>query len=214
MTNKNVPFYPNTEDDTHCYQAALKMLLKYFLPEKEYSWEELEKFSAKKEGLSTWPTQAYMNLLKMGFEIIDMDEFDNQRFIKLGESYLIEKFGEEVARWQVQMSDLAQERRLMEEYETYHKHQFKLPEIEDIKKSLDQGFLVMCTVNSEVLNHKSGYIGHIVLIYGYDDKNLYLHDPGLPPIEARKVSYEEFRKAWESPNEGARNMAAFKYDKN
>ena len=184
-----------------------------FLTDKEYSWEELEEFSAKKEGLSTWPTQSYMNLIKMGFEVVDIDEFDNKEFIKEGGRYLIKKYGEDVAQWQIKMSDLDQERKLMKEYETYNKHQFKLPNLEDVKKALDEGFLVMCTVNSEVLNNEPGYTGHIVLIYGYDDQNLYLHDPGLPPLESRKISYKEFRKAWESPDEGARNMAAFKYDK-
>ena len=54
--NKIVPFYTNTSDDTHCYQAGLKMILKYFIPDKDFSWEELDKFTAKVEDLWTWPT--------------------------------------------------------------------------------------------------------------------------------------------------------------
>lgn len=86
---KKVPFYSNTPDDTHCYQAALKMVLKFFLPNKDYSWQELEKLTAKEEGLWTWPTQGLMSLYKMGFKIIDIEDFDIQEFIKV-RKWLIE----------------------------------------------------------------------------------------------------------------------------
>lgn len=45
MIIQNVPFYSNTPDDTHCFQAVLKMVLKYFQPEKYYSFEQLDKLS-------------------------------------------------------------------------------------------------------------------------------------------------------------------------
>jgi len=48
-----VPFYPNTEDNTHCLQACLKMVLKYFIQEKEYSYEDLDRVTAKVPGLWT-----------------------------------------------------------------------------------------------------------------------------------------------------------------
>jgi hypothetical protein len=214
MINKNVPFYSNTPDDTHCYQASLRMVLKYFLPEKDYSWKKLDEFTAKKEGLWTWPTQAHMNLIKMGFDVIDMDYFDNQRFAREGGKYLIEKFGEEVGKKQIERSDLDQEVRLMKEYETFQKHQMKLPTFETVKKALDDGYLVICNVNSYALDNETGYSGHFVVVYGYDDGNLYLHDPGLPGKEARKISFDQFLKAWDYPDKNARNMTGFKYGKN
>lgn len=59
MVNKNIPFYSNTSDDTHCLQACLKMLLKYFYPNEEYSWEELDKLTGKKEGMWTWTMDGF-----------------------------------------------------------------------------------------------------------------------------------------------------------
>lgn len=210
MIKYKVPFYSNTPDNTHCYQAALRMVLKYFLPDKEYSWEELEKFTAKKEGLWTWPTQAHMNLIKMGFDVIDMDDFDSKKFVREGGKYLIEKYGEEVGKKQIIRSDMKQEIKLMKEYETFKKHTMKLPGFEDIKIALRKGYIVICNVNMYALNDKSGYAGHFVVVYGNDDENFYLHDPGLPPSKNRKVSYKQFQKAWDYPDKNARNLTAFK----
>ena len=43
-----VPFFGNP-DDTHCFQAVIRMLLKYQFSELEYSWSELDRLTGKKE---------------------------------------------------------------------------------------------------------------------------------------------------------------------
>lgn len=207
---KQVPFYSNTPDDTHCYQAALKMVLKYFLPDKDYSWKDLEKFTAKKEGLWTWPTQSFMNLINLGFDVIDIDDMDNKKFIEEGGQYLINKYGKEVGEKQIERSDIKQEIRLMKKYEKYGKHKIQMPTFKMLEELLDQGYLVVCNINAYKLNDKPGYAGHFVVTYGYRSKNLHLHDPGLPAMENRIVSYEQFKKAWDYPNENARNLMAFR----
>ncbi len=205
-----VPFYSNTADDTHCYQAALKMVLKYFLPDKKYSWKALEKLTAKVDGLWTWPTQGLINLHNTGFNIVDIDDFNIEEFIKDGEKYLIKKYGKEVGNAQIKHSDIEQERRIYRKYLKLNLHQQRLPILENIEGLIDDGYLVICNVNAYTLNSKTGYAGHFVVIYDYDGKYFFLHDPGLPPLEARKISYENFTKAWEYPDKTARNIQAFK----
>lgn len=204
-----IPFYSNTKDDTHCYQAALKMVLKYFLPDKNYSWEELEKLTAKLEGLWTWPTQGLINLRNMGFEIIDIDDFSIEEFVKDGGKYLIRRYGKEVGEAQIKHSDIEQEQRIYNEYLKLNLHQQKLPNLDDIKNLIDKSYLVICNINSNTLNNEQGYTGHFVVIYNYDENYLYLNDPGLPPKKDRKVAYANFLNAWEYPNETAKNIQAF-----
>ncbi|MCL5438519.1 MAG: peptidase C39 family protein [Patescibacteria group bacterium] len=213
MFRCNVQFYSNTPDDTHCYQAAICMVLKYFLSKKEFDWKKLEKLSAKKNGLWTWPTQSLINFHKMGFSIIDMDNFNIEEFIKNGGNYLIKKYGKEVGEAQIKHSDIENERRIYKKYLKLNLHQQKLPSIKDIKNLLYKGYLIICNVNSKALNNKNGYCGHMVVVCGYDDKNLYLHDPGLPPLKNRKISYRLFNKAWGYPNKDANNLTGFKYPK-
>jgi len=211
MMKYNVPFYPNTPDDTHCYQAALRSVLQYFLPEKEYTWQELEEMTAKKEGLWTWPTQGLISLHKLGFEVKDIGLFDIEEFVKDGGEYLEKEYGKDVANEQIKHSDIPQEQELYREFLQYNVDEKRLPSLEDIKKMVEEGYLVICNVNAKVLNGKNGYVGHFVVVTGFDDDSFYLHDPGLPPMEDRKVSFEAFVNAWEYPNEKARNAIGLKY---
>ena len=209
---KLVPFYANTPDGTHCLQAALRSVLKYYTPEKEYTWEELEKMTAKKEGLWTWGFQAAISMKQLGFDVDMREDFDYEKFIEKGEVYLKEKFGEEVAGEQIKHSDIVQEKKLTNEYiKLFGVKNGQLPTFEELKKLIDKGYLVVANVNSRKLNAKPGYVGHFVVVYHYDENNLYLHDPGLPPQEARTVTNETFVKAWEFPDEKARSLIAFRH---
>lgn len=209
---KNIPFFANI-DNTHCYQAALKIVLNFFLPEKNFTWEELEILTAKVKGLWTWPTHGLINLHRMGFEIIDMDDFSFDKFIKEGGNYLIRRYGKEVGESQIKHSDIEQEKKIYVEYKKLNLHQEVLPVIEDVKRLIDQGYLVVCNVNSGVLNNKSGYSGHFVVIFDYTDTHLILHDPGLPPFPFRRILYTNFLRAWEYPNARSKNILAFKFAK-
>jgi len=205
------PFYSNTGDDTHCFQAGIRMILGYFLPDREFSWEELEQLSAKVEGLATWPEQMLINLRKMGFAVTMVEGFDGRAFIKDGAQYLKDTFGEEIAAWQIKNSDLPQEQRLYQEaYDTGVDIQTRIPSLEDIKTFQQQDYLVAVTVNSRKLDGKEGYTGHFVVILSIDDKEVLLHNPGLPARQAEHVPLEQFMNAWTDPNETARNFIAIK----
>lgn len=213
MIIKNVPFYPNTPDNLHCYQAALKMILKYFLPKKNFAWRQLEKMTAMKKGKWTWATQGLINLHKMGFNIKDIDTFDIEKFIQIGKDYLLEKYGQKVANAQEKMSDLDKERRLYKEYQKLNIHEERLPDLEDIYNLIESGYLVGCNINAYALDRQEGYSGHFVVIFGYDENYLYMHDPGLPPRKNREVNFKQFSKAWEYPDKGSRNLIALRLKK-
>jgi len=211
--NLKVPFFANASDNTHCFQAAIKMVLKYFWPQREFSFEELDKITAKVEGMWTWQMAGLLWLQENGFEVRDIEVFDFERFIEEKEKYLLEFFGEEAGLEQIQHSYLPNEfeyaRRFVKEIEIER----RLPDFSDIRNLMNKGYLVVCLVNAKKLDRKDGYVGHFVLIKGYDDKNLIIHDPGLPPIENRTVSGESFEKAWADPNEKAKSLWAIRLKK-
>lgn len=186
------------------------MVLKYFKPREEFSWQELEKLTAKVEDLWTWPTQGLINLHNMGFEIVDLDDFSIEEFIRDGGNYLIKKYGKEVGKAQIAHSDIGQEQQIYKEYLKLNLHDQKIPSIEDLKNLINEGYLIICNVNSKALNNKSGYVGHFVVVFGYDKKSFQLHDSGLPPLQARLVPYQNFNKAWEYPDEASKNLQAFR----
>jgi len=205
-----VPFYSNTEDNTHCYQAAFRMVLKYFLPEKDFSWEELEKITAKITGLWTWPGAGMLWMQKNNFEVMNVDTFDLERFVREGGDYLLDEFGEEMGRAQIEHSDIEQERRIIKEVIEKIKIERRVPDMGDIKNLLKEGYLIICNVNSKALNQKEGYSGHVVVLIGFNEQSFFIHDPGLPPINDREVSFKVFEKAWAYLNDKAKNILAFK----
>ncbi len=70
------------------------------------------------------------------------------------------------------------------------------PNLEDIKAGLNDGYLLRVTINACALDNKVGYEGHAVVITGYDDDFIILHDPGLPALPNRKVDINTFMDSW------------------
>lgn len=208
--NKSVPFYANTSDDLHCYEASLRSILKYFKPEEEYNWEQMEAVTGKRIGKWTWPQRSFVWLQKHGFEIVNIEVFDYARFIAEGGKYLMEFYGEEAGREQIAHSDLVQEQAVCINFLNLVHTELRIPDIKDIRSLLQQGYLLNCLVNSAALNGHKGYVGHSIVIKGITEEEIILHDPGLPSLEDRHVAFATFEKAWGYPDKNAKNLTAVK----
>lgn len=208
---KNIPFYSNTKDGTHCWQACIRMILKSAFPEKEYSWEELDTVTAKVKDMATWPMAGLVWMQTQGFEVKSIENFDYNRFLNEAEKYLYELWGKEAGDWAINNSNVAQEfsfsRELLGSPVTLEQ---RLPSIADVRQLLDEGYLPICTVNSRALNNKEGVVGHFVLAVWYNDAGLFVHDPGLPAQPNRYVLDADFERAWTTPTENYKAISAFK----
>lgn len=193
---KKIPFFSNTEDNTHCFQAAIQIVLKYFLPQEEYSIEELDRITAKVKDLWTWPMAGILNLRKKGFDVVILDAFNYEKFSKEGTKYLYDLFGSEVAGEQIKHSDINQEIEFTKQMLKEDIRYIKEPSLDEISKLLNQGYLVICNVNANSLNNEEGYEGHFVVVYNVDSDFVYFQDPGLPPRENRKETKKDFEESW------------------
>ena len=210
MKNYEVPFYSNTVDNTHCFQVVLKMVLKFFLLNREFSWEELDKITAKVDGLWTWPSAGLLWLQNNGFEVIDVEAFDYSIFVKEKGKYLIDMFGREVGESQIKFSELDQEVTYAKELMEKVHPEVRVPRFEEIREFLNNGYLVVCNINACALYDKNGYSGHFVLVKGTSDDTVILHDPGLPPNKDKEVNLSVFERAWAYPDKNAKNIIAIK----
>jgi hypothetical protein len=206
--DKSVPFFGNTEDGIHCFEANIRMVAKYFWPERDYSWEEIDKITTKTPGLWTWPQAGWLWLESQGIEMTFIEDYDYAEFAKLGNEYLIKHYGEDVAQIQIENSNIPQEQKVSQKFIEKISVEQRIPTIQDITEFLQQNYLVMCNVNSMALNGKPGFMGHFVLIKGIEGDQFILHDPGLPPLENRRVDFATFEKGWASPDQKAKNLAA------
>lgn len=206
----SVPFYENTPDDTHCVQACYRMVLKYYSPENDYSWQQLDEITAKQPGMWTWPMAGLCWFAGNDYEVVYIEDFDYLRFKNEGEAYLVERYGKEIAREQAEHSKIDEELKWAEKFVKKVHIQSRVPELEEIIKLLDDGYLVIASVNYRSLHNRDGYVGHSVLVKGYKDGTLILHDPGGPGIADFEVSIEQFKSGWSYPDKSSNNITAIK----
>mgnify|MGYP001582557982 CR=1 FL=1 len=203
----SVPFFSNTPDNYHCFQAALRIVLAYYLPDREYNWQELDEITAHTADY-TWPLAGLLHCVESGLKVENIEPFDYQRFMIEGYSYLEELLGREVADIQKAHSNLEQERKLAAEFVQKVDVEKRVPLIEDIQSALMERRLVICNINARVFQQLAGYTGHFVVVIGGNTDGIWLHDPGLPPVKDRFTSWGEFDRAWSYPDENARNIMA------
>lgn len=208
--NNNVNLIPNTPDDLHCLQSAYLMLVKFFKPDFTIDWDKWSNITGYEAGKGTWASAGLLWMKDNGFAVKHISLFDYDEFMQHGGEYLTRSFGAEIGEWQVQHSNIpleqARAKRLVEENIWVKKE----PAKDDIKQFLDNGYLLRCMVNAQKLNGKTGYFGHAVVVSGYDEHGFIIQDPGLPPLKNRRVTYEDFEKAWADPNKEAKELDVIK----
>ena len=210
--NYDVGFFGNTPDDTHCAQATIRMVRHYFEPDRELSWEELDRGTGKVGNYTTWRMTGLLWMINEGYDVHIIETLDYQAFAELGAAYLAEFYGPAVAQWHVETSDILLERARAKEFALAANISRREPTARDIETYLDMGFLVQITVNARQLNGEPGYLGHAVLITGYNASGVILHDPGLPPRPGRTVSWARLESAWADPNRQVKHLAAFRHN--
>ncbi|HSH55289.1 MAG TPA: C39 family peptidase [Candidatus Limnocylindrales bacterium] len=206
----HVPFISNTPDDKHCLQAAYAMVRQFFEPELELDWDDWSEITGYLPGKGTWSMAGLMWFKDHGYDVVHIGTFDYEAFAERGDQYLLEALGEEVGKWKLQYMDLK-----LEQARAVRFLQSKIwinreATIDDIKNYLQEGYLVKCLVNLNALNNKPGYLGHAVIVKGYTDTDIILHDPGLPAFPDRHVDMEHFVRAWIDPEAKSEKMDAIR----
>ncbi|HKZ45176.1 MAG TPA: hypothetical protein VJ343_00555 [archaeon] len=195
----DMPFYPNTKDDTHCYQACMKMILKKIFPKRNFSYKKLEKLFNKPKGKYSWVPSAVFNLNKMGLKAKLITTFDYRKFARNGYVYLRSHYPKELADVLIKMSDIESEMKNAKRMLKYNLYEKRKTSMKGIDRLFKEGWLIIPHVNYHTLSNKKGYAGHAVLIIGITRAYVHLHDPGLPPRPNRKVSKKTFLKALRFP---------------
>ena len=195
---KKVPFFANTPDDTHCVQASFRIMLKYFLPKRDFSFSQLDKMSRYSPGRGTWWPPMLLELQKLGFRVKNIEGFDYQEFYKKGEDYVKRVYRPETAEYYLNRSNLMEIRPLVPEYVQKVDVQARAATFADLDELLADGWLVGIDLNAAVLNDldRDDYLGHMVVIFDKDEHNFWMHDPGLAPRPNRKIGRQKLAEAW------------------
>lgn len=210
MKPLDVPFVENPDDK--CVPATTGIILAYFMPEKKFTMPELEKLCGYIEGRGTWQTKPLLELHRLGFQVHWIEDFDHEAFAEDPEKYLASILDKEALEYQLKNTDLKLEAERMKEYmELGLPLERRAATDEDIKHFLDDGWLVRLEVNARPLAGRTGYEGHSVVVIGYDDNEVVIHNPdgvdGNKPNQ--HVSWELLNRAWKEFG-GSFSLYAFK----
>ncbi|MFZ2126206.1 MAG: hypothetical protein WAV04_01725 [Candidatus Microsaccharimonas sp.] len=211
MKLRNVPFVSNTPDDTHCLQAAYMSIAMYFDPNFSINMEEWSRLTGYEEGKGTWANAGLVWFRENGYDVKHYELFDFNEFMKHPKEYMIELSGEEAGTWGYEHTNVPAEIERMKKLLEANIVEQREPSLTDVKRFLDEGYLVRVTVNCERLDGREGYVGHAIVITSCTDSYVTFHDPGLPPIPNRQVSIDEFELAW---SDQAKELDAIRLHKN
>jgi len=193
---KEIPYFKQP-DNTHCFQACLKMVLKYFFPEKDFTYEELDKITDKPKDKWTWICAASVELKNMKLKTRLYSKLDYNSFIKNGADYIRKFYDKKTAEKLIEMTDIESE--IENTKKMIKENIFELKELtfNDIENWFKENYVMILLINSKMINNKSGYAGHFVVLTGFDKEYVFVHDSGIENGSPnRKVKKDLFIKAW------------------
>jgi ABC-type bacteriocin/lantibiotic exporter with double-glycine peptidase domain len=183
----DIPFF-KARKDTDCGPLALKMVSAYF--GEDHSFKELAKLEYALSNGLVWTLGIAVAAKKLGFPVkmyslSEEDDFSDIEYYKKhanNEAMLIlKRIKEEASALSVQLV----------------KQSLSLHELIDL---IRKDSVPIVLLNWNIIKGKpEGYHGHIVPITGYDEKNVYVHNPGLlNPAAHFPIAREAFMRSWES----------------
>lgn len=193
---RQVPFVPNALDDTHCLQAAYMSIAKYFDPTFSIPMDEWSVLTGYEDGMGTWAHAGLIWFKNNGYDVKHIEMFDFDAFIERPKEYMIELHGQEAGKWGYEHTNVPAEIERMKQLRAADLTEHREPTLEDVKHFLDEGHLVRLTINCQKLDSQEGYVGHAVVVTGYNDAYVTIHDPGLPAVPNRQVAFAELLAAW------------------
>ena len=191
---KNLPFYKNDFDGSRCVPVCGKIVLEHFLG-KKYSLDLLDKLMKRKPNMWTYTAQLVNVLHKEGLNVRYYSKFDLKPFLE-GEPFFRKHFGKD-AETILKYTDLPVVLEAIEKIlysDIFEKRELSISEIEE---NLMKGNIPIVVIDNNKISGKEGnFQGHVVVVTGFDEENIYFHESGpTNPTPNKKVKKETFIEA-------------------
>jgi predicted double-glycine peptidase len=182
----DVPFFKSIRD-TDCGPMVLKMVLGYF--GEDYSFEEISEAERQLDSGMVWTAGIARGARKFGFDVKiisttnfshDDDDID----------YYDKYSGDDGMRILGEL--LAESREIGVEFVEEDMN------LEKLLSCISVDSVPIVLVNWFSLAGREGYNGHFLVVVGYDDEYVYVHNPGLASAMAyMPIKRSDFLRAWE-----------------
>ena len=187
----NVPFYPQTTK-LDCGPVALKMVLAFF--KEDFDLNILEQRIGIKEGRGVYTIEIAIAVALLGYktEFLCKQTTFNKEYLKLD-------FYQKYTDTQNISEEL--ERLLEKAKKIGVKVEEKTIDLNELLNKVTKESIPIVLIDWNVVKgvKEKGYHGHFVPVVGYDDKIVYIHNPGLKDPQAflsvNKEVFDEARKS-------------------
>jgi len=183
----NVPFY-KSEKDTDCGPLALRMALGYL--GEDHSFEEISKLEKQLDTGLVWSIGIARAAKKLGFQVkvLSTTNFNpEENNIEYYKKYADNK-------GMLILKEIHEENKALG-IENIEKNM----QLEELLTYVSNKSIPIVLINWNVVAGKEGFSGHFLPITGYDDENVYVHNPGIAKAMAYlPIKRNIFLKAWES----------------
>lgn len=186
INSNKIPFVK--QKGTSCMQAQMTMVLNYY--GNNYTLEDMEKISKRKQGKWTWTSQVFQILDKQG---LDVEYYSTTPYFKINKSNLKEIYGEDantiesVTDWELFYESIE----FLKNNDNYYDKKLSWDKVEEFYK---KGYLLIMIIDLNELYGRSGYGGHGVTITSINETYVTFHNS--IGTANQKVEKELFIKAW------------------
>lgn len=211
MLRHSYPFIPNSADDLHCFQAAVRMTWAGIFGETldEAQADTLTEFVA---GEQTWPFAGMLAMAEAGATVVNIENFNPEAFAQDPRGELMRTSDGDTALVDhvFMVSDVEAQRDRVSACLAHPRITFlvRVPSPDELLCNVRQPqTAVVCNINYRVLAGLDGYNGHFVLVDEVVDRDhVRIQDPGPPPLEDHVVHIDDFVAAWASPHPKLANL--------
>lgn len=183
----SVPYY-KSEKDTDCGPLALRMALAYL--GERYTFEKISEEEKQIDTGLVWSVGIARASKRLGFptKFISTTNFSHEE----NDIDYYKKYSNDKAK--IVLKELSEEiRKIGVEI------QERDMSVEELLSYVSENSVPIALVNWYILAGKEGFSGHFLLITGYDEENVYVHNPGLASaMPYLPIKRDVFLRAWES----------------
>ena len=193
-----VPFHKSLKD-TDCGPLALKMVLEYF--GKKLPIEQIAKEEKQLETGLVWTLGILRAAHKLGFraKLISTTNFSHTEDIDYYKKYANDK-------GMLVLKELEKEAKQL----NLDVEEKNMP-LNELLGYVTENSVPIVLINWFVVAGKEGFSGHFVPLVGFDEENVYVHNPGIASAQPYlKVKRAKFVQAWESKGTDKDCVVVFK----
>jgi len=196
VVDMDIPFYRQS-DSGNCMQTQIKMALKYYFPEKDFSFEELDRLTGRTPGKWTWTSQLLPVLLDNGLDAYYYSSSSYDGIKEGGKEYILEYYGKEDGQIMIDHTNFDSLYASIEKLEENEKFVNEKLDFSYIEKEFKKGHVIILVIDKNVLlGNNRPYSGHGITLTKINETHVSLHDSaGTPNLTVKK---EQLIKAWDN----------------